>query len=72
MLKPDSMTGNPSHQAPTPETYDIRIAADGSWWHEGQRIVRTGLIKLFASVLQRDQAGKFWLVTPAERGEIVV
>ncbi len=66
------MTGNPSHPVPTPESYDIRIAADGSWWHEGQKIGRIGLVKLFASVLSRDANGKFWLITPAERGEIVV
>jgi hypothetical protein len=65
----DSMTGNPNA---TMESYDIRIAADGSWWHEGRRIGRMGLVKLFASVLHRDAEGRFWLITPAERGQIVV
>ncbi len=65
------MTGNLNHDA-TLESYDIRIARDGSWWHEGARIERMGLVKLFASVLQRDDDGNFWLVTPAERGKIVV
>ena len=54
------------------EAYDIRIARDGSWWHNGGRIDRPGLVKLFASVLQRDEAGDYWLVTPAERGRIAV
>ena len=30
------------------------------------------MVKLFASVLQRDDAGLYWLVTPVERGRIQV
>src|SRR6185437_14914660 len=30
------------------------------------------LVKLFATVLKRDEAGQYWLVTPAERGRIAV
>ncbi|NYZ11840.1 DUF1285 domain-containing protein [Azospirillum sp. RWY-5-1] len=52
--------------------YDIRIARDGTWFHEGGPIRRIELVKLFASVLRRDDAGDFWLVTPAERGRILV
>ena len=54
------------------EGYDIRIAADGVWYHEGRPIRRPALVKLFASVLQRDAAGDYWLITPAERGRITV
>jgi hypothetical protein len=54
------------------EGYDIRIARDGTWWHNGGIIGRIGLVKLFASVLRRDEAGNYWLVTPAERGRITV
>lgn len=35
-------------------------------------MVRAGLVALFASALQRDKAGGYWLITPAERGRIVV
>lgn len=59
-------------RAPTEENYDIRIARDGTWYHEGTPIGRTGLVKLFASVLRRDDKGDYWLITPAERGRIVV
>lgn len=52
--------------------YDIRIARDGTWFHEGDPIRRIELVKLFASVLRRDDAGDYWLVTPAERGRILV
>lgn len=54
------------------EAYDIRIAADGTWYYQGTPINRMGLVKLFAGVLRRDEAGDYWLVTPAERGRIEV
>lgn len=57
---------------PVDEAYDIRIAADGTWYHEGTPIRRIGLARLFASVLRRDDAGDYWLITPAERGRIRV
>ncbi len=69
------MMGNENHSGfahATEEAYDIRIARDGSWWHEGRRVDRPGLVRLFATVLQRDDHGDFWLVTPAERGRVVV
>ena len=57
---------------PVPQEFDIRIAADGSWYHEGGLIGRPALVKLFASVLRREDDGSFWLVTPVERGRIEV
>jgi uncharacterized protein len=51
---------------------DMRIARDGSWHYRNSPIGRLPLVKLFASVLQRDEAGVYWLATPAERGRIVV
>lgn len=58
--------------ARTQETYDIRILRDGTWLHEGAPIQRLELVKLFARVLSRDEAGDYWLTTPAERGRITV
>lgn len=57
---------------PKDQSFDIRIARDGTWFHEGDPIRRIELVKLFATVLRRDAAGDFWLVTPVERGRIVV
>jgi len=54
------------------DAYDIRIARDGTWFYHGSPIERIALVKLFATVLKRDEAGDFWLVTPAERGRIRV
>lgn len=45
---------------------DMEIRRDGSWFHEGSRIGRPGLVKLFASILKREE-GKFFLVTPVEK-----
>jgi uncharacterized protein len=64
---------SPRHKAlPQAGNYDIRIARDGTWYHEGAVIGRKPLVKLFASVLRRDAEGGFWLQTPAERGRIEV
>ncbi len=51
---------------------DIRIDRDGTWFYHGSPIGRKPLVKLFASVLRRDDDGDYWLVTPAERGRIRV
>ena len=52
--------------------FDIRIAKDGTWYHEGRPIRRKPLVKLFSTVLRRDEAGVFWLQTPVEKGQIEV
>lgn len=57
---------------PVPQEFDIRIAADGSWYHEGGLIGRPALVRLFSTVLRREEDGSFWLVTPVERGRIEV
>ena len=72
---PESKPGpnqNPPLPDPRDERYPIRIARDGTWWHEGGPIRRVELAKLFSTVLRRDPAGDYWLVTPAERGRIEV
>lgn len=51
---------------------DMRIARDGTWYYRGSPIGRLALVKLFASVLRREADGRYWLVTPAERGRIEV
>ncbi len=51
---------------------DIRIAADGTWYHEGVAIRRPALVRLFAGVLRREATGDYWLVTPVERARIKV
>ena len=50
---------------------DIRIAADGTWFHEGSPIGRKELVRLFSTLLRKDPDG-FHLVTPAEKMRITV
>lgn len=51
---------------------DIRIAANGQWFHEGQLIRRPELVRLFSSILRLEADGRFYLVTPAEKMAIQV
>lgn len=51
---------------------DMRIATDGTWFYMGTPIGREALVKLFASVLRRDEDGKTYLVTPVEKCGITV
>jgi hypothetical protein len=50
----------------------MRIDREGRWWHEGRRIEREALVRLFASVLRREPDGSHVLVTPAEKLDIDV
>lgn len=50
---------------------DMRIASDGTWYYLGSPIGRPALVKLFASVLKRED-GRHFLVTPVEKVGIVV
>ncbi|MGR3623530.1 DUF1285 domain-containing protein [Pseudophaeobacter sp.] len=50
---------------------DIRIARDGSWYHEGGRIRRMEMVRLFSSILKLE-GGKYFLVTPVEKVGITV
>ena len=52
--------------------YGIRIAVDGTWYHEGAPFTRQALVKLFATILHRDDDGGYSLRTPVERGKITV
>jgi uncharacterized protein len=54
------------------QQFDIRIASDGRWFHEGDEIRRIELVKLFASILVLDDEGDYWLATPDEKGRITV
>ena len=50
---------------------DLKVKANGEWWHEGQLIKRQSLIDLFSTVLWKED-GKFYLKTPVEQIEIEV
>jgi hypothetical protein len=50
---------------------DMRIASDGTWFYMKTPIGRPALVKLFASVLKRED-DKYFLVTPVEKCGITV
>ena len=54
---------HPTHCGPS----GMRIAADGTWFHEGSPIGRPELVRLFSTILRREPDGSFVLVTPAEK-----
>lgn len=50
---------------------DLKVLANGEWWHEGQLIKRQKLIDLFSTVLWKEN-NTFYLKTPVEQIEIEV
>jgi hypothetical protein len=46
---------------------DMRIAADGTWYYMNSPIGRKPLVRLFSSVLRRDEDAKYYLITPVEK-----
>ena len=58
---------NPAHSG----EIDIVIARDGTWRHEGARIGRESMVRLFSTILRKDPDG-IYLVTPVEKLKITV
>ena len=58
----------PAHCGPS----DMRIARDGTWYHQGSPIGRTEMVRLFSSILRREGDGSYVLVTPVEKLDIEV
>jgi len=50
---------------------DIEIKRNGDWFHNGEKINRTSLIKVFSNILKKED-NKFYLVTPFEKVGIKV
>ena len=59
-------------QVQSDEYYGIKILRDGTWLYGGTPILRHNLVKLFSTVLKRDEKGDYWLETPYEKGRIEV
>jgi hypothetical protein len=72
--------GDPTRRLPPVDKWNppdcgisgIEIKRDGSWWHEGVRMTRESLVRLFATILRKDEDGVTWLVTPVERMRVDV
>lgn len=50
----------------------MRIASDGTWYHEGSPIGRAAMVRLFSTILRREPDGSYVLVTPVEKLSIAV
>lgn len=50
---------------------DIRIARNGSWYHEGRIFQRDALVRLLSSIL-RKEGDEYFLVSPVEKMRIQV
>jgi uncharacterized protein len=51
---------------------EMRIAADGKWYHQGGEITRPAMIRAFSGLLRREADGTHWLVTPQQKLSIAV
>ncbi|MGP4844074.1 DUF1285 domain-containing protein [Marinobacter sp. 1Y8] len=51
---------------------DLRISREGSWIFKGNPINREAIVKLFATILRREDDGHYYLVTPVEKWRITV
>src|SRR3546814_18980258 len=51
---------------------EMRIAADGTWFHQGTPIRRPEMVRLFSSIVRREAEGGYVLVTPAETLDLLV
>jgi hypothetical protein len=58
---------NPAHCG----DIDIRIARDGTWFHQGTPIGRKEIVRLFSTILRKD-GEDYVLVTPVEKMRIRV
>jgi hypothetical protein len=59
---------NPGHCGDS----EMRIARDGTWYHQGSPIGRPAMVRLFSTILRREPDGRFVLVTPVEKLDIAV
>lgn len=59
---------NPDHCGDS----EMRIARDGTWYHQGSPIGRETMVRLFSSILRREADGSHVLVTPGEKLDIEV
>lgn len=54
---------NPAHCGDS----GMRIARDGTWYHNGSPIRRAAMVRLFSTILRREPDGSHVLVTPVEK-----
>jgi uncharacterized protein len=64
-----------SARPPTPRfcgDIGLKIGRDGTWYYRDSPIKRKPLVKLFSTVLRKEDDGTYYLVTPVEKVSIAV
>jgi len=51
---------------------DLRISRDGEWIHKGKPLGREAIVRLFSTILRREDDGEYYLLTPVEKWRIQV
>lgn len=51
---------------------DIVINRRGEWLYQGKPIAREAIVRLFSTILRREEDGHFYLVTPVEKWRVQV
>jgi len=51
---------------------DIVVNRKGEWLYEGKPIPRESIVRLFSTILRREEDGHYYLVTPVEKWRIQV
>ena len=73
-------TGNKGHSKPPIDQWhpelsgdiDIVVNRKGEWLYQGKPIPREAIVRLFTTILRREDDGHFYLVTPVEKWRIQV
>lgn len=51
---------------------DLVIRRDGQWIYRGEPLTREAIVRLFSTILRREDDGEYYLVTPVEKWRIQV
>jgi hypothetical protein len=84
-MKPDhiekSVEHNVTDKAPPPlekwhpaltGDMDLIVTRDGQWLYEGHPIGRESAVRLFSTILRKEDDGEYYLITPVEKWRIQV
>ncbi len=54
------------------EGVDMRIGRDGTWYYMGSPIGRKPMVRLFSTILRREEDAHYYVVTPVEKVRVIV
>lgn len=54
------------------EGVDMRIGRDGTWYYMGSPIGRKPMVRLFSTIMRREDDDHYYVVTPVEKVRVVV